>query len=156
MWSRLPLLMVVPSALDHVTLGSGRPETQQLKRMVWPTTQRFGRSRALNWGDVVINSLRRRSDAIDVLVCTDSRSSTRDARSKLELAEISDSQSAPAIHQHWPFRVHCELQLPSFVNASYLILAMCYIHCYLTATQQDITWDNDVTTQSYHERQEAV
>ena len=99
MWMRLLSVRVVPSARDHVTLGSGRPDTQQLKRTVCPATQRLGRSRALNCGADVISSLRRRNDAIDVLVCTDSRSSVNDARSKLEFADARDSQSAPASQQ---------------------------------------------------------
>ena len=93
---------MVPSALDHVTLGSGSPDTQQLKRTVCPTTQRFGRSRALNCGADVINSRRRRRDAIEVLVWTDSESSASDARSKLEAADTSDSQSAPVTMQCQP------------------------------------------------------
>jgi len=48
MWMRLLFVSVVPSARVHVTLGSGRPDTQQLNRTVCPTTQRLGRSRALN------------------------------------------------------------------------------------------------------------
>ena len=42
-----------------------------------------------------MSSRRRRSDAMEVLVCTDSRSSVNDARSKLEFADARDSQSAP-------------------------------------------------------------
>lgn len=100
MWIRLPSVSVVPSALVQTTFGSGRPDTQQLNLAVCPTMHRFGRSRALNCGTDDMSRRRRRNDAIDVLVCTDSWSSASDARSKLELADANDSVSAPVTQRN--------------------------------------------------------